>query len=210
MVREFRDLSSRSWRAWDIRPEAVHPQTKAEDYLADCYETGWIVFETTDGRAKRRLCPYPKAWDTLPDNELLGLLARAEAVPSSKLTEERNTTTDSSGSSPRWRRRADDMSANPPGESAPDVTDLVVGRSFRYPVGRLWSVRVVPHPDDAGPPVLRFTAGARSIDLRQWPRDWPDYPEERLVELLRLAAPRRLGASVSPETPRRRYTDPPT
>src|SRR5687767_9303959 len=52
-VREFRDDAGRRWRAWDIKPEEVRPVTRAEDYLADCYVTGWIVFETLSGSEKR-------------------------------------------------------------------------------------------------------------------------------------------------------------
>jgi hypothetical protein len=54
--------------------------------------------------------------------------------------------------------------------------------------------------------VLRFTAGMRSIDIPDWPRDWPDYPDERLVEMMRAAAPRR-GKPSPPDAPRRRYDD---
>jgi hypothetical protein len=57
--------------------------------------------------------------------------------------------------------------------------------------------------------VLRFTAGTRDIDLRDWPKDWADYPDERLMELMRKAAPRARGQIFGPDTPRRRYDDPP-
>jgi hypothetical protein len=55
-------------------------------------------------------------------------------------------------------------------------------------------------------PVLRFTAGARSIDLPGYPHHWPDLPDDSLINLLRYAAPRPT-AQYTPETPRRRYTD---
>ena len=206
-VREFTDSAGRAWRAWDIRPESIHPQTKAEDYLADCYETGWVVFETVDGRAKRRLCPYPRAWDTLPDAELCRLLGKAEAVSGSKLAQQQQITSGTPTETPVWRRRADDVPALSTTETDVDVTDLEVVRSFRYPGGRLWSVCILTRPEDGGRPVMRFTAGARSIDLRRWPRDWPDYPDDRLVELLRMAAPRPTTAPPPPGTPRRRYDD---
>lgn len=32
-IREFSDATGRAWRAWHIRPESIHPQTKAEDYV---------------------------------------------------------------------------------------------------------------------------------------------------------------------------------
>ena len=207
-VREFKDEAGRTWRAWEILPEAIHPRIKAEDYLADCYEIGWIVFETTDGRSKRRLCPHPHAWHTFPDKELCRLLDRAEVVPESKRAQPRQPGTESHAAKPAWQQRADSSAARTVNESALDVTDLEVVRSFRYPGGRTWSVSVVPQREDSGPMVLRFSAGARSIDLRQWPRDWPDYPDDHLIELLRLASQRRSDASMAPGTPRRRYTDP--
>ena len=209
-VREFTDEAGRTWRAWEILPEAIHPRIKAEDYLADCYETGWIVFETTDGRAKRRLCPYPHAWDTFSEKELRRLLDRAEAVSSSKRAQPRDIETESPAAKPVRRQRADDVAPPMTSGSTVDVTDLEVVRSFRYPGGRFWSVSVVPRFEDGGPLVLRFAAGGRSIDLRQWPRDWPDYPDDHLVELLRLASQRRSDVSAPPGTPRRRYTDPQT
>ena len=204
-VREFVDVAGRTWRAWEIQPEAIHPQTRAEDYLADCYETGWVVFETADGREKRRLCPYPRAWSTLSDADLTRLIDRAEIVPPVKHAQQR-TTGGPAATGPSPRRGGDDVRATASTRPA-DLTDLGVVRSFRYPRGRLWSVCVVQRPESGGAAVLRFTAGARSIDLRQWPRDWPDYPDDRLVELLRLASPRRPSAVAPAGTPPRRYTD---
>jgi hypothetical protein len=199
-VREFEDVDGRQWRAWEIRPEAIHPVTRAEDYLSDCFTVGWLVFETQAGDDKRRLCPYPKAWDAASDEQLRALLAKADKVPRRKLDAERQVVGDRSG-----RTMPVDVPAD---EDVPDVTDLHVIRSFKYPGGRLWSVCVIDHPEDGGPPALRFAAGARYLDLRPWPRDWADAPDDRLVELIRAAAPR----PPSPPPPggsRRRYNDPP-
>ena len=57
--------------------------------------------------------------------------------------------------------------------------------------------------------VLRFTAGAREIDLHDWPKDWVDCTDEQLVELLRKAAPRKPGSKPPPNGPRRRWNDQP-
>jgi hypothetical protein len=84
-VREFSDKAGRVWRAWEIRPQNIHPATKSEDYLADCYITGWIVFETKREDEKRRLCPWPIDWASRSDDELRELLGRAELVRSSKM-----------------------------------------------------------------------------------------------------------------------------
>jgi hypothetical protein len=63
--------------------------------------------------------------------------------------------------------------------------------------------------DEGTSPVLRFTAGAREIDLCDWPKDWVDYADDQLVELLRKAAPRDPGSSPKPNGPRRRWDDQP-
>ena len=199
-VREFKDDTGRDWNAWDIRPEAIHPQTKAEDYLADCYVIGWIVFETKAGDEKRRLCPWPAKWANSSDDHLRALLALAEPVPPHKLNAERQTA----------GRPSSDREARvevPPPEDLLDITDLAVVRTFRYPGGRFWTVCVVAHPEIGGPPALRFTAGMRSIDLKTWPKDWADAPDEHLVELLRVAAPRRQLTEAPVGSPHRRWTD---
>jgi hypothetical protein len=200
-VREFTDEDGRHWQAWDIRPEAIHPQTRAEDYLAECYVVGWIVFETTSGDEKRRLCPWPTRWAESTDDDLRALLARAERVPPHKLAAEREAHGDRAGS-------GDLLNEAAPAEDVLDVTDLAVVRTFRYPGGRYWTVSVVPHPEHGGPPVLRFTAGMRFIDLKVWPKDWADAPDDRLIDLMRRAAPRQ-PADTSPGAPRRRWTDQP-
>jgi len=199
-VREFKGRDGKDWRAWEIQPEAIHPVTRAEDYLSDCFTTGWLVFETTSGDEKRRLCPYPKAWGRASEGVLIKLLEGADAVPTRKLQLERQVASDTSG--------ATEPIEIPPEEDKLDVTDLPVVRSFKYPGGRLWTVCVVQYPEDGGPPSLRFTAGARYLDMRPWPRDWVDAPDERLVELIRVAAPR--PATDPPAgTSRRRFNDPP-
>jgi len=208
-VREFTDRRGRSWRAWSIDPDAIHPATKAEDYLADCYELGWIVFETIDEHEKRRLCPYPRNWETLPAEEMSDLLDRATIVSPSRLARERHLEGGTPPETPRYQRRARaDAPAAPEGETH-DVTDLGVVRSFMYPGGRLWSASVM-RPATSGSLVLRFAAGARHIDLKKWPREWPDYPNERLIELLRSAAPRAPGSAPPEGTTGRRYDDRPS
>ena len=204
-VREFVDPEGKQWRAWDILPESIHPQTKVEDYLADCYLEGWIVFETLDGSDKRRLCPPPRGWDTLPEGEIHRLLARADRIPLSKLVRQRSTVGETPLSVPKWTRRPDDYS--PAAEAAVDITDLRVVRSFTYPGGRIWTVCLAPNPSGEGGQVLRFSAGARHLDVEHYPREWPDYPDKRLIELLRSAAPRKPGSVPPAGLQGRRYTD---
>jgi hypothetical protein len=200
-VREFRDGAGRRWRAWDIKPEQVRPVTRAEDYLADCYVTGWIVFETVSGTEKRRLCPWPKRWTDESEWGLRKLLERADPVPPLKLDAERQVV-----GGPGFTGDAE----VPLSLDEVDVTDLEVVRTFRYPGGRLWTVAVLAHPEPGAGPVLRFTSGARFIDLETWPKAWADEPNDRLAELLRNAAPRPATPNVDPATPRRRWNDQPS
>lgn len=200
-VREFRDEGGRLWRAWDIRPEAIYPPTRSEDWLADCYITGWIVFETITADEKRRLCPWPINWAEADEKRLRQLLAAAEVVPAQRVAEQRR-----SSSTPSAQPAASEEPPTVPDQEL-DVTDLEVVRTFRYPGGRLWTVCVITHPEDGGRPVLRFAAGARFIDLKTWPKAWADEPNERLAEMLRDAAPRPRTTTFDRDTPRRRWND---
>ncbi|MDQ3950469.1 MAG: hypothetical protein M3282_08980 [Gemmatimonadota bacterium] len=218
-VREFTDTGGREWRVWDVMPESIHPQTKTEDYLADMYRTGWLVFETKAEDEKRRLADIPRGWSELSGRGLETLLERAEVIPPRKLRALRQARGEEAARQQEHAiRRARELADLPPAERAagpeeeeerPDITDLGVVRTFRYPGGRYWTVCVIRRPDEGGPPVLRFTSGARDIDLGDWPKDWADYRDEGLVELLRFAAPRPPGRAPGPDTPRRRYNDPP-
>jgi hypothetical protein len=217
-VREFTDSGGREWRVWDVFPESIHPQTRAEDYLADMYRTGWLVFETKAEDEKRRLAAFPAGWSELPSAGLATLLARAEVIPPLKLRSLREVVRGAEAARQQERavRRAEELADLPPTararvpeEERPDVTDLGVARTLHYPGGQFWTVLVIQHPEGGGVPVLRFTTGARDIDLKDWPKEWADYPDERLVELLRRAAPRARGQVIGADTPRRRYDDPP-
>ena len=191
-MRDLIDEAGLAWVAWDIRPEESHPITRFEDYLQG-YLDGWLVFETPDGRQRRRLHPIPRGWAELPDRDLLTLLHRAEPTRA-----------------PLTARSAlERSSADPPAASG-------IVRSFLYPGGRLWTVAEVPvqyrGPDgeDLGAPriVLRFSAGRRTLDLLAWPADWAGYDEEQLVALLVRAFPRQ--ARIRPENaPSRRRSDAP-
>lgn len=215
-VREFTDQTGREWRAWDVTPDDLNPRTKDETYLAQLYITGWIVFETKDGSNKRRLYPVPKGWSELPEAEVVVLLNKAEIVPPRKLASEKRATGTAAvqaiDRAVDLTEKAIDWPDSPDArrvasEETPDVTDLSVLRTFRYPTGRIWAVCVMQHPEDGGPPVLRFTAGMRNIDLADWPKDWADYPDEELVNLLRRAAPRDNQPAASADTPHRRWND---
>ena len=158
-VREFVDSEGVEWRAWEVTPDALFPPTRGEDYLADCYQLGWVVMETRRGDRRVRLCPIPLDWQRLPDEALAALIPRAEVLPARTVA---------------------------PRGSLADVTAV---RSFRYPGGHAWTVSISAHPTTPGARVLRFSGGARVIDLEEWPKDWADRPDAELAALLRRSAP---------------------
>jgi|SRR5689334_10090735 len=201
-VREFVDEHGKAWRVWCILPESIHPVTRAEDYLADCYQLGWLVFERTTGDEKRRLCPYPRDWESVDEQALRSMLGQSEFVRPRRSSPERGIEREV------IRPMAPAIEVDDATDEKADLTDLTVVRTFRYPGGRIWSAAIERHSDIAVGPVLRFTAGARTIDLARYPRDWPDLPDDSLIDLLRRAAPRSI-VTYTPETPRRRYDDPP-
>jgi hypothetical protein len=213
-VCEFRDSTGREWRAWDVAPDKLDARTKDEDYLAALYYTGWIVFETMGGDEKRRLYPVPHGWSDLPLPELEVLLQKAEVVPPRKLRIETGATGESAAQTIQrakdFTERAVDapeLVRDVPRAETPDVTDVRVVRSFRYPGGRVWLVCVTVRPDAGQSPVLRFTAGERRFDLREWPADWVDYADSELVKLLRRAAAREPSTRRGDATPSRRWDD---
>lgn len=158
-VREFLDGEGVAWRAWEVTPDALYPPTRGEDYLADCYQLGWVIMETRQGDRRVRLCPIPRDWHHLADESLAALIARAEVLPARTVA-------------PRGA-----------------LADATAVRSFRYPGGHAWTASISAHPTRPGARVLRFSGGARVIDLEKWPRDWADRSDAELATLLRDAAP---------------------
>jgi hypothetical protein len=176
----------------------MHPATKIEEYVDDIYHTGWLVFETEAGDEKRRLGRFPQRWASVSDAELQMLLARAERVQGRHADAER---------SPRDDRPPPSDLAPP--ESSADVNSPPQARTFRYPGGRYWTVALVVRADEADRPTLRFTAGARNIELGTWPEQWANFTDDQLVELLRWAAPRSDAGAGGEGSPRRRWDDRP-
>lgn len=191
-LREFTASDGRGWRVWDVTPESMHPATRTEDFLAPFLE-GWLVFEATDELAKCRLHPIPAAWNESTEAELDEMLHRAESIRGER------------SSGPQARIEADAAIKSEPrkGDAAAH------GRSFRFPNGRFWSVAewatIASGPSGGSRTVLRFSAGARSLDLTDWPREWRTLSDSQLAELLVTSFPR--APKTNPTTYRRRAGD---
>lgn len=72
--RSIIDQHGNLWDVWDTHPDA-------RSQVSPHYRGGWLTFET-DGppKQKRRLAPLPERWQIATDEELLGMLIRAEPV----------------------------------------------------------------------------------------------------------------------------------
>lgn len=77
-MREFRDSNGVEWAVFLTERR----QGAARDhYLPEEYREGWLVFESSEGE-KRRLAPVPSNWESLEDEELAALCARATSTTS--------------------------------------------------------------------------------------------------------------------------------
>ncbi|HEX8848278.1 MAG TPA: hypothetical protein VF761_01975 [Gemmatimonadaceae bacterium] len=195
-LREFTDRSGRAWRVWDVSPETLHPSTRAEDYMRD-YLTGWLAFESLDGRAKCRFTPVPKDWHMATAEELDEWLHAAEPVRGERT------------SGPHGRTEAEEIAQ----ASELDVRKRPQSRTFRFPGGRFWTVAEWTSPDPRGTGagamrhVLRFNSGSRVLELTNWPGDWASMSDEELSELLSRGFPRD-AAKENPTEHHRRSADP--
>jgi hypothetical protein len=90
------DQNGRWWDVWDTRPTIIDRRAgrerrtggrvagdrrqKSEPRVAvePEFRKGWLAFQS--GTDWRRLAPIPEKWESMSDNELLALLARAAAT----------------------------------------------------------------------------------------------------------------------------------
>ena len=193
-LREFTASDGRSWRVWDVTPETMHPATRTEDYLSAYFE-GWLVFEATDESAKCRLHPIPQGWTEADDQALEEMLHRAEPIRGER------------SSGPHSRVEAEDAAADRLGVRRSGGSAQL--RSFRFPNGRFWNVAewasIASGPSGGTRTVLRFSAGARSLDLADWPPNWRSMSDDQLASLLVSSFPR--SPKPNPTEFRRRSGD---
>ena len=190
-LREFADSAGRRWRVWDIRPEQMHAATRAEDHLQNVIN-GWLAFESAADGEKRRLAPIPAKWESATEQELEGMLERAESARSEPGVSRRSEASGPGGVT--WQAGPGDGPSN--------------ARTFRYPNGRYWTVNELPPSSTTSGhrPLLRFTSGARSLDTADWPSGWAQMSEQDLAELLYQSFPRE-GLATNPTEFRRRRGD---
>ena len=72
-MREFTDSRGVEWQVF-LMTRGTHAVSR-EQHLPEPYREGWLVFQSAS--EKRRFAPPPADWDTLSDEQLEGLLARA-------------------------------------------------------------------------------------------------------------------------------------
>lgn len=186
-IREFTASDGERWRAWDVLPESIEPLTKAEDFLAECYRDGWVVFETLDGSEKRRLCPPPYEWSHRSDANLEDLLVRAEILRPGGQRRMRGDSTLPADLPPTVPLEvASEIPRDVEGDI--DMRYLRIVRSFRYSGREVWKVSVLDEGAHA-PLKLRFSSETQTIDVADWPADWADLSDDELAALMKRGRP---------------------
>ena len=166
---------------WEVRPDSSYMLLGGTDYPAEYYVAGWLSFYTLRGTDHRLLSPIPTGWESHSSGDLADLLEQA---------------------APRLSPKGAERPAKP----VEEIATLGVVRAFVHPAGRPWTAHIAAS-EAGGHAVLRFMSGDRSLDLTDWPPDWADLPDGLLADLLRRVP--RSSPPGGPETPRRRWNDPP-
>lgn len=167
---------------------------------------GWLVFEAADGSTKARLYPIPPTWRTASHDDLRELLQRAE--PTRESGEYRRF-----AAADRTAMRDAARIADVDVETVREARSSSECRSFRYPGGRYWSVAEYvlqrASVESGSPPhrVLRFTAGARTLDTTSWPAGWRGLSDHQLADLLWRSFPRASADEVANGNFQRRRGD---
>jgi len=96
--RKIKDGNGRAWDVWEVYPSAVEQRMSGEQsarpdsdaksrrevriVVPSALQQGWLAFQSGDDR--RRLAPIPENWITLREQELIGLLDRADRITESE------------------------------------------------------------------------------------------------------------------------------
>lgn len=79
-MRTFKDAEGVEWTVWLVTPSvSIDGVSPPGAHLPEESADGWLAFESVRGR--RRFYQYPRAWDTLSDEQLALLCAHAVPVP---------------------------------------------------------------------------------------------------------------------------------
>ena len=82
-MRQFRDESGVEWQVF--LTSRGSDTVSREHALPEAFREGWLVFESA--QQKRRLAPVPPDWESLPDDALADLCAKASPqLPRSKVS----------------------------------------------------------------------------------------------------------------------------
>ena len=79
-MRQIRDDAGVEWLVYAVNP--VASDWRSIESLPEGYRSGWLCFESST--EKRRLTPLPSGWESLPLEQLSGLLGTAEQVRRAK------------------------------------------------------------------------------------------------------------------------------
>jgi hypothetical protein len=74
--REVEDAQGVRWLIFAVYPS---PDTAQRASLREPYRSGWLAFDC--GLETRRVAPVPENWTSLPDADLIALIATAEVAP---------------------------------------------------------------------------------------------------------------------------------
>ena len=76
-MRQLRDEAGVEWMVYAVNPVGANEWRSIES-LPESYRSGWLCFESAT--EKRRLTPLPPEWESLPLEQLTGLLGTAILV----------------------------------------------------------------------------------------------------------------------------------
>ena len=76
-MRQLRDEAGGEWMVYAVNPVGANEWRSIES-LPESYRSGWLCFESST--EKRRLTPLPPEWESLPLEQLTGLLGTAILV----------------------------------------------------------------------------------------------------------------------------------
>jgi hypothetical protein len=77
-LREFKDSTGQTWRAWMITP-GLSRIGRTRHFLGE-FQLGWVCFENPAAGRRRRLPGHPERWSELSEQELERLLRQAISV----------------------------------------------------------------------------------------------------------------------------------